>query len=207
MPSITGKLFQECIKISNTEVARKQFLSLTFLVDGFTAVCAQGFAFLYYWNVPVSKLSFSLRVKQAPAALQSTVLWGCCRAVTAALLAHITQGRHLLTVRLGNHGAARWKGRFYSKLSFRIQTGTWNWLKRTASLWQSACHACNQKSPGKAMCETAQVMQMYLHPTASSSCWGSWILGGFTGYTAKGSWLVSQEHWVLLPAAMACYLS
>lgn len=81
MPSITGKLFPECIKISNTEVARKQFLSLTFLMAGFTAVCAQGFAFLHYWSVPVSKLSFSLRVKQAAAALQEHsalgLLQGC----------------------------------------------------------------------------------------------------------------------------------
>lgn len=117
MPSITGKLLQECIKISNTEVARKQFLSLTFLVAGFTEVCAQGFAFLYYWSVPVSKLPSpccteisDLRVKQAPPALQEHSALGLLQGVTAALLAHITQGRHLLIVRLGSHGTCQVKG-------------------------------------------------------------------------------------------------
>lgn len=45
MPSTTGKLFQECIKISNAEVARKRFLSLTFLVVGLTAVLCTGLCF------------------------------------------------------------------------------------------------------------------------------------------------------------------
>lgn len=47
--------FKRCVQISNTEVARKQFLSLTFFLVCFTVVYAQGFAFLYWW-VTVSKL-------------------------------------------------------------------------------------------------------------------------------------------------------
>lgn len=168
---MTGKLFQACIKISNnTEVARKQFLSLTFLMVGFAAVCAQGFAFLYCWSVPVSKLSFSLlhwdqwlESQTGTTSIAGAQLWGCCRAVTAALLAHITQGTHLLIDRLGNHGTARWKGRrFYSKLSFKIQTGAWiDWREQAASGSQPVTLAV-KRALGKATCETAQVMHVYL---------------------------------------------
>lgn len=51
--------FKGCVQISNTEVARKQFLSLTLFLVCFTVVYAPGFAFLC-WRVPVSKLSSSL---------------------------------------------------------------------------------------------------------------------------------------------------
>lgn len=73
-------------------------------------------------------------------------------------------------------------------------------MERTASLWQSACHACSRKSPGKTTCETAPAMHEYLASHIHSQQLGLMdTLGGFTGYIAEGSWLVSQELWVLLP--------
>lgn len=52
------------------------------------------------------------------------------------------------------------------------------------------------------MCETAQVMHVYLTSHVHFQLLGIMdSLGGFTGYTAKGSCLVSQEHWVLLPSS------
>lgn len=75
-----------------------------------------------------------------------------------------------------------------------------NWLERTGSLWRSAWHACSRKSLGKAMSETAQAMHVCLASHTHSHLVGFVdTLGGFMGYTAKGRWLVSQEHWVLLP--------
>lgn len=180
---------------------------------GFTAVCAQGFAFLHYWSVPVSKLSFSLRSvtwesNRHHQHCRSTVLWGCCRAVTAALLAHSTQGKHLLIDRLGNHGTARWKRRrFYSKLSFKIQTGTWiDWREQPASGSQPVTLAVK-----RALVELCVNQPKWctctLHPTSTSSCWGSWIpwvLSQDAQQRGAGWWVRSTGSSSL--AAMACCL-
>lgn len=95
--------FKGCFQISNTEVARKQFLSLTFFLVCFTVLYAQSFSFLY-WRVPFSRLSsyllhwdiHVLKVKQAPPATSiARTQCSCsyCRIIIVAMLAYITEGR------------------------------------------------------------------------------------------------------------------
>lgn len=206
MPSITGKLFQECIKISNTEVARKQFLSLTFLVVGFTAVCAQGFAFLYYWSVPVSKLSFSLRVKQAPAAVQEQhsalgLLQGC----DSSSAGSHHPGETSPNSQTGQSWNCQVKSEILFWIVFQDTDRDLDWREQPASGSQPVMLAVRRALVKPSVKQPKWCRCTFIpQPLPAAGAHGLWVLSQVTQQRGAGWWVRSTG---CSPAAMACYLS